>query len=235
MRTVEIRTCAEIEVFSAFRIQHGIHGVTPRRTNRRRRQSEIHIRIVRRFHPRVLFQDTVQCIVIAERHGRVGLEFHTDMKPVQVYACNKRIFRNIVRFATYNAGKRHRLHLRKSLSLRLLPVLIGPESIECGLLFVQHHIHGIRPIDLIGIGDEQSENILRSKAVTCKQCGILQRMHHGQRVHEHLAADFPCQCTAQPDGPGQYQIHRCLPSVLQHPRHINACIGRFYGIMPCLG
>ena len=138
----------------------------------------------------------------------------------------------MVRLALHYGGHDRDLLRGQALSLGLGEILIGPKGIVSGLLLVQDVLHRCRPIDLIGVRNDQGEHIGRCETVTGKQQRIVQRIGDLGGVQHHLVGDFAGDPALLSHSAGKDQIHGRLPAVLQHPDHIDARLVFLHDIMP---
>ena len=81
----------------SVRIQDSLEAGFVRHTDRPRGKTFMAISIVRRIHFKMLEQDPVKGVIIAECHSGVGLETYSLAEPVDINPCYGRILRFMVR------------------------------------------------------------------------------------------------------------------------------------------
>ena len=95
-------------------IQRGINDLYGRHTDRTGRQTHISIRIIRRIHIFVLFQNTLKG-EIPQSKFQSGTRFQTPSfsKPIDVNACDDRIFLGNIGLFFHNGGNGKHIMGRK--------------------------------------------------------------------------------------------------------------------------
>ena len=78
-------------------IQDSLETGLVRHTDGSRRKAFMAISIVRRIHFKMLEQDSVKGVIVAECHGGVSLETYSLAQPVEINPCDGRILRLMVR------------------------------------------------------------------------------------------------------------------------------------------
>ena len=104
----EILPGAHIEVVGGFGVENGIDSSLRCRADRPRRQSVDFVRIVRSRRIEMAAGDTPYCeITEGESDGRVGLQTHFSVQPVDVEPSDLPFFGDLVGLFIYNGGDRH--------------------------------------------------------------------------------------------------------------------------------
>ena len=143
------------------------------------------------------------------------------VKTVEIYSCNFRIFKILQCFSADDGCHNGCLYRSKALQLSLTDAFLSPELVIFLFETVKNICHRCRPVYLIGIREDESEHILRSKAIGSKEIGIIKSPAHLRRVNHHLGADLLCKPLTGADGPGNGHLLRSLPAIGQHSGHID--------------
>ena len=136
-------------------------------------------------------ENAARFIIKTESHRRIGLQFLTDGQPVQVHPRHQWHFRDIIGFGLDDGSQHRHLLGRQVPVLGQGAALIGPESIPRLFLRCQDLFRRCRPVNLIGIGQQQRKDILRRESKRGQQFPVAQGGMHRSGIQQQLVGDFP--------------------------------------------
>ena len=174
----------------------------------------------------MLEQDAPGLIIEAVGDRRVGLEFHSLLETVDVYAGDLGHLRLIIGLTLDDGGQDGSLFRRQALLLRLGDTVGGPELVPGLLLLVQDIFHRGGPVHLVGVGEEQGEDVLRREAVGGEHRLVVQGLDDIRGIDHQLLADLCGEVRFLAEGAGQGEAGRGLPAVVEHAGDIDARVAR---------
>ena len=153
-----------------------------------------------RIYLKMLLEYSRRLIIEAIGYSRVSLEQHSLSQSVEIYTGDRWHLRLIVGLSVDDRGEYGHFDHGKALQTGFLFVGISPEGVIGSLLTGQDLLHGLCPVDLVCIRDEQGKDVLTVESEGGDQRRVPEGIDYVGGVQHHLVADLPGKTALQPHG-----------------------------------
>ena len=200
MGVIQFRAGAHEEIIRLGCIEDHIDGLGSRTTDGSGWQTGMLIGVIGRINRQMAIEDALEFeITYGVLDGRAGLEQHAFVDTVEIEAGDQRHLAFVMTLAFDDRGDDSYLDGSETDGVSFGTPFVIPEAVILQLHAVEELFGRYIPIDLIGIGYEETTTCLFIEYVGRKESFVLQMLQEGEAIHLEMGRDLTGQVFAGTD------------------------------------